>query len=115
MKLQVTNLLTPPAAELNEEYFETLLQRPGIRVERIVSSGQSTPAGEWYDQPWDEWVLLLTGEAAMQIEGESEARRLLPGDCMLLPSHCRHRVTWTAPDEQTVWLALHFTDLSGEK
>ena len=50
MKLTVTNLLTPPASGLDEEYFETLLQRPGIRVERIVSSGQATPAGEWYDQ-----------------------------------------------------------------
>ena len=107
MKLTVTNLLTPPA-DLNEEYFETLLQQPGIRVERIVSSGQATPAGEWYDQAWDEWVLLLSGEALLQIAGESTPRRLLPGDSIMLPEHCRHRVAWTTSAEQTVWLALHF-------
>jgi cupin 2 domain-containing protein len=103
----VINLLTLPAADLKEEYFETLLQRPGVRVERIVSTGQATPDGEWYDQTWDEWVLLLAGAAALQLEGESDLRRLEPGDSLLLPAHCRHRVAWTAPDRQTVWLALH--------
>lgn len=109
MKLPVMNLLALPAADLSEEFFETLLQRPGLRVERIVSSGQTTPAGEWYDQAWDEWVLLLAGEALLQLAGESEPRRLLPGDAIMLPAHCRHRVAWTQPDAQTVWLALHLT------
>lgn len=109
MKLPVMNLLAPPAADLGEEFFETLLQRPGVRVERIVSLGQTTPAGEWYDQAWDEWVLLLSGEALLQLAGENTPRRLRPGDSLLLPAHCRHRVAWTAADEQTVWLALHLT------
>ena len=108
MKLPLVNLLALPAADLSEEFFETLLQRPGIRIERIISSGQATPPGEWYDQAWDEWVLLLSGAAALQLDEEREPRRLLPGDSLLLPAHCRHRVAWTAPDEQTVWLALHF-------
>ena len=76
MKLTVTNLLTPPANQ-DEEYFETLLQRPD-QVERIVSSGQATPAGGIVDQAWDEWVLLLAGATFPQIEGENEERRLLP-------------------------------------
>jgi cupin 2 domain-containing protein len=110
MKLPVINLLKLPEADLGEEFFETLLQRPGLKVERIISSGQATPAGQWYDQAGDEWVLLLSGEAWLQIEGESEARRLLPGDALLLPAHCRHRVAWTAPDKHTVWLALHLAE-----
>ncbi len=108
MKLPLTNLLALPAADLSEEFFETLLQRPGVRVERIISSGQATPQGGWLDQSWDEWVLLLSGAADLQIKGESDPRRLLPGDSLLLPAHCCHRVARTAPDEQTVWLALHF-------
>lgn len=109
MNLPVMNMLVPPAADLDEEFFETLLQRPGVRVERIVSRGQTTPAGEWYDQAWDEWVLLLAGEALLQLDGENAPRRLRPGDSLLLPAHCRHRVAWTAADEQTVWLALHLS------
>lgn len=110
MKPTVTNLLQLPDADLNEEFFETLLLRPGLKVERIISTGQATPAGEWYDQNWDEWVVLLSGAARLQLEGETDVRPLHPGDAIMLPAHCRHRVAWTAPDMQTVWLALHFTN-----
>lgn len=107
MNRSLTNLLALPAADLEVECFETLLTRPGVRVERIISTGQATPEGEWYDQSWDEWVLLLTGEALLEL-AEGGAHRLLPGDTLLLPAHCRHRVDWTTPDEPTIWLALHF-------
>ncbi|HZV82373.1 MAG TPA: cupin [Geobacteraceae bacterium] len=96
----------PPAGR--EEHFREILQRPGVRIERIVSSGQSTPLEEWYDQEWDEWVLLLAGSAGLLLEGESEPRSLVPGDYLLLPARCRHRVEWTDPQVQTVWLAVHF-------
>jgi cupin 2 domain-containing protein len=98
----------PPAGR--DEAFEELLHRPGMRIERIVSSGHATPAGEWYDQEWDEWVLLLAGSAGLLLEGEAEPRTLVPGDYLLLPAGCRHRVAWTDRQVQTVWLALHFTD-----
>ena len=71
MKLPIINLLVPPAANLSEEFFETLLQRPGVRVERIISTGQATPAGEWYDQAWDEWVLILSGAASLRSRGRT--------------------------------------------
>ena len=103
------NLFLRPESDAGKELFETILERPGIKIERIVSTGQQTPAGEWYDQAWDEWVLLLAGAATLQIEGELAPRRLLPGDSIMLPAHCRHRVEWTAPAEQSIWLALHFT------
>ena len=99
--------LPPPG---RDEVFEEILHRPGMRIERIVSSGQATPAGEWYDQGWDEWVLLLAGSAGLLLEGEAGLRTLGPGDYLLLPAGCRHRVEWTDPAVRTVWLALHFTD-----
>ena len=92
-----------------DEIFEALLEKPGLRIERIISSGQATPEGIWYDQEGDEWVLLLCGSAGLQIEGESSLRRLVPGDSLLLPAGCRHRVAWTDPDVKSVWLAVHFT------
>lgn len=95
--------------ESAEEQIEVLLSRPGIAIERIVSTGQASPPGFWYDQPQDEWVLVLRGAAGLMIEGEAE-RRLAPGDFVFLPARKRHRVTWTAPGEPTVWLAVHFGD-----
>ena len=90
-----------------DERFESLLTRPGMRILRIVSNGQATPDGEWYDQAGDEWVLVLRGSAGVLIEGEAEPRELAPGGYLFFPAHCRHRVAWTSPDEATVWLAVH--------
>ena len=91
-----------------EEFFETLLERPGLRMERIVSHGQSTPEGEWYDQQRAEWVILLRGQAVLRFASDAEPVRLEPGDYVNITPHCRHRVEWTDPDQPTVWLALHY-------
>jgi cupin 2 domain-containing protein len=97
-----------PARLLDAELTNVLLERPGFRIERIVSTGQATPEGQWYDQETDEWVLVVKGRARLRIEGEARDRELGEGDFILLPAHCRHRVTWTDPDRPTVWLAVHF-------
>ncbi len=88
------------------ETMDILLDRPGARVERIVSTGQATPAGEWYDQPGDEWVALLTGRATLRFDDGSIAE-LVPGDWLLIPAHVRHRVEATSEDPPCVWLAVH--------
>ena len=92
-----------PAAER----FEDLLSLPGVRIERIVSYGQASPPDFWYDQPQGEWVLLLDGAAELQFEDEKSPRRLQRGDYLWIEPHRRHRVTWTAADRTTIWLALH--------
>jgi cupin 2 domain-containing protein len=101
------NIFADIPAKSTEELFETILERSGVRIERIISYGQSTPIGEWYDQKHDEWVLLLSGSAELLIEGETEPRRLRQGDYLLLPARCRHRVVRTDADEKTIWLAIH--------
>jgi cupin 2 domain-containing protein len=102
----VSNLLSPDVAPGVGETVDSLLKGNGIRLERIVSCGHASPAGFWYDQQEAEWVMVLTGRARLTIEGETEDRELGPGDTLFLPARCRHRVTWTAPDQATVWLAL---------
>jgi cupin 2 domain-containing protein len=97
-------LKSQPAAE---EKVETLYQRPGLRIERIVSTGQVSPDGHWYDQDSDEWVLVVKGGARLRIEGEAQDRELGEGDYVFLPAHCRHRVAWTRSEPPTVWLAIH--------
>ncbi|MBS0559344.1 MAG: cupin domain-containing protein [Proteobacteria bacterium] len=102
----MTNLFAGLPARADEELVTELLARPGLRIERIVSTGQTTPEDRPYDQPHDEWVALLAGGARLWIEGEGE-RALAPGDTLLIPAHRRHRVTWTDPEAPTVWLAVH--------
>ena len=85
-----------------------------FRLERIVSAGQATPPGEWYDQDTHEWVALLTGGAGLRFEDEAEPRVLAPGDYLLIPAHRRHRVEWTDPEPPTVWLALHYSENRGQ-
>jgi cupin 2 domain-containing protein len=92
--------------EAPEQVLE-ILSQSGLRIERIVSTGQASPPGFWYDQAWDEWVILLKGAARLRFENESDARPLGPGDFAFIPAHSRHRVDWTALDEPTVWLAVH--------
>ncbi len=93
----------PPA--LPAERFDALLARPGVRIERIVSTGHAAPAGEFQDQDWDEWVLLVEGSAGLELDGTDV--RLARGDHLLIPAGTRHRVAWTDPDRPTIWLAVH--------
>jgi cupin 2 domain-containing protein len=108
MQRCVTNLFDDLPRRADVELFSELLSVKGVRIERIVSTGQSTPADKPYDEEHDEWVLLVAGSAGLWIEGEGE-RNLRPGDYVLIPAHRLHRVTWTAKDEPTVWLAVHLS------
>jgi cupin 2 domain-containing protein len=90
----------------DREFVEALVERPGARIERIVSTGQVTPAGEWYDQPEDEWVALLSGRAALRLADDTRVD-LHAGDWLLIPAHVRHRVEETTADPPCVWLAVH--------
>ncbi len=94
----------PQAAELIDE----IVGGSGLRIQRIVSTGQETPRGKWYDQDRDEFVLLVSGAAGLRIDGENEDRVLRPGDWLILPAHCRHRVTWTQAAPPTIWLTVHY-------
>ena len=103
----MNNLFAVPETARSDgpELFEPVLTGPaGLLVERIVSHGQTTPEGEWYDQERDEWVAVLEGEARLQYADGSEVR-LGRGDHLFLPKHCRHRVTSTS--SPCVWLAVH--------
>ena len=106
--MMLSNIYSSIPKALPRELFETLLQTQFFTLERIVSKGHATPAGEWYDQARDEWVVLLKGSAGLRIEGEPEVIALKPGDYLHLPAQLKHRVEWTAPAEETVWLALYY-------
>ena len=87
-----------------EEYTEVLKADSNTRIERIVSHGQVSPPGFWYDQNEWEFVVVLHGNA--ELETESERIAMKPGDWVIIPAHERHRVTYTSSTPPCVWLAV---------
>jgi len=105
--MQPDNIFTGIPAALPEELSHELASGRRFRLERIVSRGHASPEGFWYDQEEDEWVLLIDGEARLDFD-DGRSVSLAAGDYLLIPAHCRHRVAWTDPEQDTVWLALFF-------
>jgi cupin 2 domain-containing protein len=102
------NLFDTSASDPREEHFSSLVEAQSLKIERIVSYGQASPAGFWFDQDFAEWVAVLAGSAGLRFEGEAELRVLAAGDHILIPARRRHRVEWTDQTQATVWLAVHF-------
>lgn len=102
------NLFDNIPDNLPEELITSLVDNPQARIERIVSTGQSSPDGFWYDQDQAEWVIVLKGEARILFEGDDSPIHMRPGDHINIPAHRRHRVEWTTPIEATVWLAVFY-------
>src|ERR1700744_2348954 len=81
-----------------DEHVEVLAERGDLTIERIVSLAHASPAGFWYDSPRDEWVVLLSGAAALEFEHGAALHEMRPGDYVRIDAHRRHRVAWTHPD-----------------
>ena len=94
--------------ELSNELVSMLVAAADLRIERIVSHGHASPESFWYDQDRHEWVVVLMGTARLRFEDEEQPIELKPGDYLNIPARRRHRVEWTAPNEPTVWLAVHY-------
>lgn len=90
-----------------QEVFEELARKGQVKIERIISQGHKSPQTGWYDQALDEWVMLLKGEAMLSFE-ENISVRLKKGDYLHIPAHRKHRVDWTDPETETIWLAVHY-------
>ncbi len=102
------NLLESIPATLPDELIDDLFSGRSFRVERIVSRGHASPNEFWYDQDEAEWVMVVQGEARLQLEEQAEPVHLTAGMYINIPAHVRHRVLWTHPDMDTVWLAIFY-------
>ena len=102
----MANIFKLPASLPTEELFETLLKSEKVLIERIISTGQTTPPGEWYDQDTDEWVILLQGEAELSYADGSRIK-LCSGDYVFIPARFQHRVEYTSSEPPCIWLAVH--------
>lgn len=105
--LRTGNLLGTLPRGGHDEVVENLAAVAGVRIERIVSTGQASPPGFWYDQDGDEFVVLLAGAARLRFEDGDRHLDMNPGDWVQIPAHVRHRVEFTQAEPPTVWLAVH--------
>jgi cupin 2 domain-containing protein len=104
MPVSVKNIFTDPASARDAEHFLTLFENTSAKIERIVSQSHSSPAGFWYDQAEDEWLIVLRGSAALEFEA-GEIVEMKEGDYLIIPRGVRHRVARTG--ERTIWLTVH--------
>ncbi len=105
----VKNLFEIADLDRGAEQFSELIEAQNFKIERIVSNGQCSPPGFWYDQDLAEWVLVLAGSAGLRLEGEADVKVLTPGDHLLIPAGQKHRVEWTDRNAATIWLAVYFS------
>jgi cupin 2 domain-containing protein len=102
------NLFDLSAPSSPDEQVDPLVDEAGVSIERIVSRGHASPPDFWYDSSRAEWVVLLSGAATLEFEGQREPHPMKPGDHVLIEAHCRHRVAWTSDTEPSVWLAVYY-------
>ncbi len=107
-KMDIRNIFSDIQKQAPDEVLETVLQTGQFKIERIISHGHATTEGEWYDQDRNEWVLVLKGNAGLQFEGNDKTVIMKTGDYLNIPPHKKHRVEWTDPEEETVWLTIHY-------
>ncbi len=106
--IRPANIFKNIPEDLADELVEVMAEAENIRIERILSRGQASRPGFWYDQEMDEFVLLLKGRARLVFNGENDLIEMKPGDYIHIPAHVKHRVEWTDADHDTVWLAIHY-------
>ncbi len=114
MTLDIKNIFLGIKNQSPEEIFEPIIKTNQFKIERIISSGQSTDKGKWYDQDVDEWVILLKGSAGLLFESNNEKIIMKPSDYINIPAYQKHRVEWTVADEETIWLSVRYRNETSE-
>ena len=105
--MKLCNIFESIPDNLDKEVFNTIVQSSSVKIERIISRGQCSPESGWYDQERNEWIIVLKGKALISFEGSEEVD-LEVGDYVNIPAHTRHKVVWTIPTTETIWLAVHY-------
>jgi cupin 2 domain-containing protein len=104
MSRAARNVFTKLPKRIDREDFLTLFENSSAKIERIVSHSHGSPPGFWYDQKWDEWVIVMRGSATLEF-ADNDLLELKEGDYVTIAKRVKHRVARTS--RETVWLAVH--------
>jgi len=108
IKIKSGNFFSNIPRRIDDEVFDTILASSGCEIKRIISKGNHSPSDHWYDQNKNEWVMVLKGAAVLKFENSKKIVEMMPGDYVHIPARCKHRVEWTDPDVETIWLAVYY-------
>ena len=100
------NIFEQIIVDKNEEKFFEIFKNETIKIEKIVSNGQTSPEKFWYEQEKSEFVLLLEGFTILEFENREV--ELKKGDCLNIEAMQKHRVKFTSQDELTIWFAVFY-------
>ena len=103
----MNNIFETIPDNIETEVFEELMKSDNVRIERIISKGHKSPASGWYDQDNNEWILVVQGEAILLFADESSVK-MKAGDYLNIMAHKKHKVEWTDPNIETIWLTIHY-------
>ena len=106
--MKIGNIFATHGLLEGNEIFDTLVEHETMKIERIISKGHTSPASGWYDQAHHEWVIVIKGSAILSFEQEDDVH-LEEGSHIIIPAHKKHKVRWTDPDKETVWLVVHYS------
>ena len=84
MVVEIKNIFADLPQQIGAEDFFRLFQSGSTNVERIVSRSHCSPPDFWYDEPEDEWVIVLRGHATLDFE-KGESVELETGDYLTIP------------------------------
>jgi cupin 2 domain-containing protein len=108
IKINSGNVFSNIPHYMGDEVFDTILAFDGFEIKRIISKGHQSHPDYWYDQERNEWVMVLNGSAALKFKNGDNVVEMMPGSYVHIPAHCKHRVEWTDPDVETIWLAVYY-------
>ena len=106
MNSEIVNFFDNIPTSSDKEIFQTIVENNIVKIERIISYGQTTEKENWYNQTEDEFVLVLEGEAKIQYDDQS-IYHLKKGESLYINAHQKHQVIYTA--NPTIWLAVFIT------
>ncbi len=101
------NIFKQIPKDLTDEIFEDIIKTDNLKIERIISNGHTSPKFGWYESEQNEWVIVLKGEAVLSFENSDDVK-LNTGDYLNITANKKHKVSWTLPNAETVWLAVHY-------
>lgn len=100
------NFFDKVTIDKENEIFLEIFKNDNIKIEKIVSNGQSSPENFWYEQKESEFVMILEGNAILEFEDKDV--ELKKGESVNIPAFVKHRVKYTSKKEPTIWLAVFY-------
>ena len=102
-----SNIFDKIPDNIDKEIFNDIVKTKKLRIERIISKGQTSPDSGWYDQDENEWVMVIEGCGVIAFFDGSKIK-LNKGDYVNIPKHTKHKVIWTDTNNITLWLAIFY-------